>query len=106
VTQFYAVPPTTASPYPSLPITFPNLALYLQSVLEDSRKAAGDGSGGGGGRRLSKMVDTYYREETRGVEEEEESAGKMRRLFGGWRKPKGRSRLGNEEVYDLVTPFR
>jgi len=69
VTQFFTVPSTTESPYPTLPITFPNLALYLQSVLEDSRQAANDVNGSY--RRLGKMLDTYYREEIeRPVEDE------------------------------------
>jgi len=104
VTQFFTVPSTTESPYPTLPITFPNLALYLQSVLEDSRQAANDVSGSY--RRLGKMLDTYYREEIeRPVEDE--GTGRMRRLFGGWMgRTKGPRRAGNEEVYDLVTPFR
>jgi len=104
VTQFYNVPSTGSSPYPSLPITFSNYALYLQSALEDSRQAAGDVSGGC--RRLAKMLEMYYREEMQRPAVEEENSGKMRRLLGVWRKPKSRGRTGNEDVYDLVTPFR
>ena len=81
----------------------PNYALYLQSALQDSRQTANDTVGGC--RRLARMLDAYYREEMqRNVEEE--GSGKMRRLLGAWRKQKDRGRGGNDEVYDLVTPFR
>jgi hypothetical protein len=103
VTQFYTVPETTASPYPTLPMTFPNLALYLHSALADSRQAAGDSTSGW--RRLCRMLDSCYRDEMQRPVEDE-GTGKVRRLLGALRKGKGRGRAGNEEVYDLVTPFR
>lgn len=59
----------------------------------------------GGCRRLGKMLDAYYREEMQRPVEDE-GTGKMRRLLGALRKQKAKGRTGNEEVYDLVTPFR
>jgi len=34
----YTIPATDKVPYPTLPITFPDLALYLQAALEESRQ--------------------------------------------------------------------
>jgi hypothetical protein len=105
--QFFTVPQTATSPLPTLPLGISNLALYLQSVLEDSRRVMNDVSGGS--RRLAKMVETYYPGEMRATAPEEEGSREgstMKRLFGGWRKPKDRGRGANEETYDLVTPFR
>lgn len=107
---YYTIPATTRTPHPTLPITFPNMAMYLQSALEDSRRAMNDSSSGL--RKLAKYVDTYYANdhEVVGVEDETE----VRRSFGGGlfkkvikrgnKQSKG-NRGGNEEVYEFVTPF-
>lgn len=86
----------------------PNMAMYLASALEDSRRALGDSSSGL--RKLAKMIDQFYpNQQCRGAAgEEEERRGGGRafigRLMGRTSRPKlqgGR----NAEVYDLVTPF-
>src|ERR1700722_9160538 len=58
LSKSYTIPSTNSTPYPTLPIDLPNMALYLQAALEDSRKAMNDSSSGL--RKLAKMVDTYF----------------------------------------------
>jgi len=105
---YYVIPSTPKTPHPTLPIYFPNMAMYLQSALEDSRKGMNDSSSGL--RKLAKSVDTYYANEREiiGIDE-----GPEKRSFGGvFKKVMGRgnkqsrgNRGGNEEVFELVTPF-
>lgn len=103
--KYYVIPSTSTTPYPTLPINFPNLAMYLQSAVEDSRRAAIDGSSGM--RKLAQFIDSCYPNDTgmaaldgdapkRGV------GGMLKRVMG---RSKGRGSRGNEEIYDLVTPF-
>jgi hypothetical protein len=104
----YTIPSTASIPHPTLPISFPNMAMYLQSALEESRKAAGDSSGGL--RKLARMVDSCYpsaSEPDSGCVEGSEASERM--TMGGLLKRvigrKGKGRGGNEDTYDLVTPF-
>ena len=79
--------------------------MYLNAVLEDSRRVVHDSSSGV--RRLAKMVDFCY---PGPVEDEREHdperrgvGGLIRSVIGrGHKKREGR---GNEDTYDLVTPF-
>ena len=99
--------PATAIPFPSLPITFPNLALYLIAVLEESRKHSRPDALAGVGK-LGKMVQMAYPS----VKEEDDDDGQGRStvadLFkrvigrGGKDKKKGRA---NNETYQMVIPF-
>lgn len=105
MTKYYVIPSTPTTPYPTLPIDFPNLAMYLQTAVDDSRRAATDGSGGM--RKLAQFIDSCYPGDTdaavfdgdvpsRGV------GGMLKRVI---RRSKGKGSRGNEEIYDLVTPF-
>lgn len=58
MSQAYTVPSTPNIPFPTLPMTFPNLAMYLQAVLDESRRHLGDSSSGV--RKLAKMYDACY----------------------------------------------
>jgi len=106
--KYYVIPITNATPYPSLPINFPNLAMYLQSAVEDSRKAANDSSSGV--RKLAHNIDSCYpRDDERPTSTA--FSDTSRSLMGGMfkrvikRGKAARGRGGNEEIYDLVTPF-
>ena len=52
----YTIPATYKLPYPTLPVTFPDLALYLQAALEESKQQIRHNTGG---RRLGMMVLFY-----------------------------------------------
>ncbi|KAF7307777.1 hypothetical protein MKEN_01137800 [Mycena kentingensis (nom. inval.)] len=56
--QCYTIPETANVPFPVLPITFPDMAVYLQAALNESRRAADENEGGMG--KLSKMVASCY----------------------------------------------
>ena len=47
------IPATDNLPYPTLPITFPDVALYLQAALEESEQDIYDDTGG---KRLAQLV--------------------------------------------------
>lgn len=102
----YTIPLTPNTPFPALPITLPNMALYLQSSLEESRKALHDSSSGM--RKLAQLVNSCYPEDVPVYEESDlpERKGvryRLRRVFG---KKENRERGGgNEDVYELITPF-
>jgi len=53
--KYYTIPETSRTPFPRLPVTMPDMAMYLSSALEDSRRAPS-----GSIRRLAKMVDKFY----------------------------------------------
>ena len=104
ISKYYTIPVTSRTPLPKLPISMPNMAVYLASALEDSRRALGDSSSGL--RKLAKMIDQIYPNERgrgpAGEEEERRRGGLIGRLMGRASRPQiGR----NAEVYDLVTPF-
>ncbi|KAG1840088.1 hypothetical protein DFJ58DRAFT_811214 [Suillus subalutaceus] len=105
--KYYVVPATNSTPYPTLPINFPNLAMYLQSAVQVSRKAAHDGSSGL--RRLALNIDTCYpRDDGRPISTDfsdtsRSLGGMFKRVINRGKTPRGRG--GNEEIYDLVTPF-
>ena len=107
MSKFYTIPATPNTPYPTLPISFPNMAMYLASALEDSRRMVHDNSSGM--KRLAKTLDTFYPAEVElGMEDDEPEqppGGVMnmfRNVFGKGRKDQRR----NDNNYaDLVTPF-
>jgi hypothetical protein len=102
ISKYYTVPATARMPWPKLPISMPDMAIYLTRVLEDSRRALSDSSSGL--RRLAKMIDQFYpnQQSQPGGEEEGQRRGFLGRLMGRSTKPQ---RGPNAEVYDLVTPF-
>lgn len=108
MSKYYTIPATPNTPYPTLPISFPNMATYLASAVEDSRRTTHDGSSGM--KRLAKTLDTLYPAEVElGMEDDDEpdrpSGGVMnvfRNVFGRGRRDQRR----NDDNYaDLVTPF-
>jgi len=52
----YTIPARDNLPYPTLPITFPDLALYLEAALEESKQHIHDDTGG---KRLGKLVQMF-----------------------------------------------
>lgn len=101
----YTIPSTESTPYPTLPINFPNMAMYLTAALEESRRAMHDSSSGL--RKLAKMVDSCYPCESEG----EGDVGSVKTTVGGlFKRVIGRGhrsnvRGRNEDTYELVTPF-
>lgn len=77
---------------------------YLQRALEDSRRTAHDRSGGLG--RLAKMVEECFPEADADHGLEGPADGRARRgLFARFRR-KGRTPAGgNQDTYQLITPF-
>ena len=109
LSQIYVIPLSASSPFPILPISLPNLALYLQSAMQDSRARKVQNDPSNGMRRLAKMVDAYYPEEVVGPDKDDKEPGRgmgglFKRVVG--RGPKKRDRRGNEDVYDIISPFR
>ncbi|KAF8639794.1 hypothetical protein AX17_001053 [Amanita inopinata Kibby_2008] len=102
ISKTYTIPACSAVPFPTLPITFPDLAMYLQASLESSRRYINDSSSGV--RKLAKMIETCYPDMNadNGDDPERRSVGGLfRRVIGR----NNRRRGGNEDTYDLVTPF-
>ncbi|KAJ7276554.1 hypothetical protein B0H12DRAFT_1085921 [Mycena haematopus] len=107
LSKFYTIPSSAAVPFPSLPISFPNMAMYLQAALEESRKYMGDSSSGM--RKLAKMVETCYPQMTEPGEDDGERSrvgGLFKKVIGrGGRKDRSKKGGGNLDTYELVTPF-
>ncbi|KAL4076118.1 hypothetical protein J3A83DRAFT_4089886 [Scleroderma citrinum] len=106
--KYYVIPSTLTTPYPSLPINFPDLAMYLQSAVQDSRRASSDSSSGM--RKLAQYIDSCFPcdAETAAAIDDDSTprkgvGGIFKRVIGRSKGPKG-NRV-NEEIYDLVTPF-
>jgi hypothetical protein len=85
----------------------PDMAMYLASALEDSRRAQSDSSSGL--RRLAKMINQFYPSQqaqvAAGDEDEQPRRGGralIGRLIGRSSKREGGR---NAEVFELVTPF-
>lgn len=112
LSKIFTVPATVNTPYPTLPITLPQLALYLLAVLDESRRAAADSSGGL--RKLAKSIDTLYpADSVEGVAPEFDfphrgGVGKFfKRVVGrGSRESSHTQRGGNVERFEYITPFR
>jgi hypothetical protein len=91
-------------------MTFPNLAMYLQSILEQSRKAMNDSSSGL--RKLAKMVDTHYPSELettavggQEVLERSTMGGLFKKVIRLSKTHGSKGRGRNDDTYELVTPF-
>lgn len=104
LSKTYTVPATSTVPFPKLPITFPSLAMYLHAVLEESRRSTNDSSSGH--RKLAKMVQTCYRADEPAPQRAQDRSsvgGLFKRVI---RKKNPNKRAGgNEDTYELVTPF-
>lgn len=101
----YTIPATDIIPYPTLPITFPNLAMYLQAALDDSRRHTHESTGG---KKLGKMVQLCYPNSDDGPTESSERgsvSGLFKRVIGRGNKTNKKNRANNEDTYELVTPF-
>lgn len=104
MSKWYCVPATQQNAYPALPISFPDLATYLMTALEDSRRAAHDRSSGW--HRLAKAVDTIYPSRAgAGDDDPEERAGFTDRVRGFFGRGSRQNRPANDDRSDLVTPF-
>ncbi|KAG5716682.1 hypothetical protein E4T56_gene16248 [Termitomyces sp. T112] len=100
VSKTYTIPASDSVPFPTLPITFPNLALYMQAALEESRRYLHDSHSDY--QKLAKMITTCYPDEDI-TPEPSERRGLFKRVMGFSSKPQKRG--GNEDTYELVTPF-
>lgn len=95
-------------PLPTLPITFPDLALYLQAALDTSRRHLSDNPNGLG--KLGKMVQMCYPNINQDYSENEPERTRVRqylkRVIGLSNKDKKKAKgTNNEDTYQLVTPF-
>ncbi|EAU84680.2 hypothetical protein CC1G_00199 [Coprinopsis cinerea okayama7 len=104
ISKTYTIPATESLPFPTLPISFPNLALYLQAALDFSRAQKDDSHGY---RKLAKMVSTCYpntESDTSLEGPDKSSVGDLfKRVIG--RKDKKQKGKTNNDTYDLITPF-
>ncbi|KAJ3893996.1 hypothetical protein GG344DRAFT_42099 [Lentinula edodes] len=106
LSKTYTIPSTHSVPYPVLPISFPNLTLYLQAALDESRRYFNDSSSGM--RKFAKMLEHCYPDEFdsgAGANERSRVTGLFKKVIGRGGKSSKKGRGGNEETYDLVTPF-
>lgn len=95
--KWFSIPLLKEYPRPTLPISFPDLAVYLARAVEISRNGIA-GERTPGFHRLAKAVDAFYpnrHEHTRS-----RLATRVRGLFG-WDKAKRE----NDDRSNLVTPF-
>ncbi|OCB87862.1 hypothetical protein A7U60_g4996 [Sanghuangporus baumii] len=112
LSKCFTVPATANTPYPTLPMTLPELALYLLAVLDESRRAANDSSGGL--RKLAKTIDSLYPVDSlEGVAPEFDFPNKggvgkfFKRVVGrASRESSHNQRGGNVERFEYITPFR
>jgi hypothetical protein len=107
LSKTYTIPASDGVPFPKLPISFPSLAMYLQAALEESRRYVNDSSSGN--RKLAKMVQSCYRTEDPVPERDRSTersgvGGLFKRVIGRKNTPNRRGG-GNEDTYELVTPF-
>lgn len=104
MSKTYTIPASEGLPYPSLPMTFPNLALYLQAALDFSRQQKDDSNGY---RKLSKMVQTCYHMDEPPNENGEKSSvgGLFKRVIKRGANKKKTGKTNNEETYEYITPF-
>jgi hypothetical protein len=108
MSKWFSIPSTPQNPYRALPISFPDLATYLMTALEDSRRAMSDRSSGY--YRLAKAVDTFYPQRGGNMSVEDDEADKERLRFGDrvrglFGRGTRTNRPNNDDRYDLVTPF-
>jgi hypothetical protein len=108
ISKTYTIPATDTIPLPTLPITFPDLALYLQAALDTSRRYLSDSPNGLG--KLGKMVQLCYpnvNQDNSEYEPERTRVGQyIKRVIGLSNKDKKKAKgTNNEDTYQLVTPF-
>ncbi|KAF8812324.1 hypothetical protein BYT27DRAFT_7087687 [Phlegmacium glaucopus] len=109
MSKIFAIPATDTIPLPTLPITFPNLALYLQAALDTSRQHLSDNPNGLG--KLAKMVQMCYPSIDEGhseydIPERTRVSHLFKRVIGRGNKDKKKAKgTNNEDTYQLVTPF-
>ncbi|KAF9482517.1 hypothetical protein BDN70DRAFT_801413 [Pholiota conissans] len=110
ISKTYTIPASDSVPLPTLPITFPNLALYLQAALDASRQHSGDSSSGLG--KLGKTVQMCYPNVGQtglsefDIPERTSVSHLFKRVIGRSNKDKKKGKTSNnEETYQLVTPF-
>ncbi|EKM59152.1 uncharacterized protein PHACADRAFT_249404 [Phanerochaete carnosa HHB-10118-sp] len=104
LSKWYCIPATPQNAYPTLPVSFPDLATYLMNALEDSRRAMHDRSSGWS--RLAKAIDTIYPSRAgAGDEDTEERARFTDRVRGFFGRGSRQNRPANDDRSDLVTPF-
>ena len=109
MSKTYTIPATDTIPLPTLPITFPNLALYLQAALDTSRRHLSDNPSGLG--KLGKMVQTCYPNINEGYSEYDTPertrvSEYIKRVIGLSNKERKKGKgTNNEDTYQLVTPF-
>jgi hypothetical protein len=109
MSKTYTIPATDTVPLPTLPITFPDLALYLQAALDTSRRHLSDNPNGLG--KLGKMVQICYpninHHSEYDIAPERTRVGQyIKRVIGLSNKDKKKGKgTNNEDTYQLVTPF-
>ncbi|KIJ49337.1 hypothetical protein M422DRAFT_27697 [Sphaerobolus stellatus SS14] len=116
--EIYVIPLSPTSPFPILPITLSNLALYLHSALRDSRSRKVQNDPLNGMRRLAKLIGNFYPDEvpttqSNASQAEEKKVSKgvgglFKRVIGGRGKFKGAEADEelNEETSTMIMPFR
>jgi len=111
MSKTYTIPATDAVPLPTLPITFPNLAHYLQAALEESRRNSRSSDSSSGLGKLGKMTQMCYpnvKEDDYDDDRPGKSSGVtdlFKRVIGRGNKDKKKGKSNNEETYTMVTPF-
>ena len=108
LSRFYTIPPTPSTPFPNLPITLPNMALYLQAALEESRKAMNDSTSGV--RKLAKLINICFPSTETKIDDDDISSsekftGIFKKVMGRGGKHPKHGRTPNEHLFELVTPF-
>ncbi|KAF5333258.1 hypothetical protein D9611_002187 [Ephemerocybe angulata] len=105
ISKTYTIPASESLPYPTLPMTFPNLALYLQAALDFSRQQKDDNNGY---RKLAKMVQACYpnmEEPSQGSGDKATVGGLFKRVLKKGNNKKKTGKTNNEETYEYITPF-
>ncbi|KAG5648924.1 hypothetical protein DXG03_000273 [Asterophora parasitica] len=98
VSKTYTIPASDSVPFPTLPISFPELAMYLQAALEESRRYLHDSSSHN--RKLAKMIKACYPAEDVAPESSTHGVGGLfKRVMG--RSNKNNRGGGNEDTYQL-----
>lgn len=103
MSKWYSVPATASNPYPALPISFPDLATYLMSALEESRRASSDRTSGC--HRLAKAVDTLYPTRAAASADDDPEERTLSDRFRGLFRGNKNNRPANDDRSNLVTPF-
>jgi hypothetical protein len=105
MSRTYTILATESLPYPTLPLTFPTLALYLQAALDFSRQAKEDKTGYS---KLAKMVKTCYPNTMKPTDELQAKSifcGLFKRVIGGGNNNKKTGKTNSEETCDYAPPF-